>query len=231
MKTEAYVIFQNDEFVALNKPAGLLTIPDREGKEISLKEILKEKFGEIFTVHRLDKETTGVVVFAKNEKTHRQLSFLFEGREVEKIYLGLVLGKPLDTTGNIDAPIMEHPLKKGIMTINKKASANRSSGRGKPSSTDYQVLEVFRFYSWMQFQIHTGRTHQIRIHMKHAGNPIVCDPVYGDGKPVMISSIKKELQTFHRRRRTSNPVKAGLTFMETKFHTEQKAIQPGGSIT
>ena len=86
------IIFENEFLVAVNKPSGLLSIPDREGKEISLKQILQDKYGEIFTVHRLDKATSGVIVFAKNEDTHKQLSQLFENRETEKIYYGLVHG-------------------------------------------------------------------------------------------------------------------------------------------
>ena len=78
--------------------------------------------------------------------------------------------------------IGEHPVKKGVMTVVKK---------GKTSHTDFKVLENFRFFSWTQFRIHTGRTHQIRVHMKHIGNPIACDEVYGDGKPVFISDIKR----------------------------------------
>ena len=77
-------IFENDDLVAIDKPAGLLSIPDREGKEESLRSILVDKYGEIFTVHRLDKGTSGVIVFAKNETTHKQLSKLFEERETEK---------------------------------------------------------------------------------------------------------------------------------------------------
>jgi 23S rRNA pseudouridine955/2504/2580 synthase/23S rRNA pseudouridine1911/1915/1917 synthase len=181
MRIEDIIFFENDEFVAVNKPAGLLTIPDREGVN-GVKNLLKGKYGNIFTVHRLDRETSGVVVFAKDETTHKQLSQLFEGREVEKYYLGLVLGKPAIEKGSIDSGIIEHPTKKGMMAINKK---------GKASLTDYEVLESFRLFSWVRFQIHTGRTHQIRVHMKSIGNPIVCDELYGDGKPVLISSIKK----------------------------------------
>lgn len=180
---DQYLLFQNGDFVAVNKPSGLLTIPAREGNEPSLKGLLKQKFGAVFTVHRLDKETSGIVVFARNEEAHKQLSEAFEGREVEKYYVGLVLGKPALASGTIDVGIMEHPVKKGVMVANKK---------GKPSLTEYEVLQSYRFFSWVQFRIHTGRTHQIRVHMKSLGHPIVCDSFYGDGKPVLLSSFKKK---------------------------------------
>ena len=181
MRIDEHIIFENDDLIVLNKPSGLLSIPDREGKEISLKKILQERPGEIFTIHRLDKGTSGVIMFAKNEATHKSLSQQFQNRQTEKIYLGLIIGSPLNKKGTIDSPIMEHPVKKGLMVINRK---------GKESLTDYEVLEDLGPYSWVQFQIYTGRTHQIRIHMKDIGHPIVCDEVYGDGKPVLLSSIK-----------------------------------------
>jgi len=183
MKLEDHIIFENEQLVAVNKPAGLLTIPDREGKDISLKQLLKNRYDEIFTVHRLDKETSGLVVFAKTEDAHRNLSQLFESRETVKVYNGLVLGAPFESSGVINEPIAEHPTKKGLMTVYKK---------GKESITEFEVLDRFRYFSWMQFRILTGRTHQIRVHMKHLGHPIVCDALYGDGKPVYISAIKKK---------------------------------------
>lgn len=182
-KLKPEIIFENDYFAAVNKPSGLLSIPDREGKEISLKNILKEKYGNIFTVHRLDKDTSGVIVFAKNEQTHKYLSGLFESRETKKYYSGLVHGVPAHESGSVDAAIMEHPVKKGVMVTNKK---------GKPALTDYEVIEIFGNYTLMQFCIYTGRTHQIRVHMKHIGHPIVCDAVYGTAGPVLLSSIKKK---------------------------------------
>ena len=87
MKIRDILIYENEDFVVLNKPAGLLSIPDREGKETSLKKILQEKYSEIFTVHRLDKGTSGLIVFAKNEVAHKFLSLQFENRKTEKIYL------------------------------------------------------------------------------------------------------------------------------------------------
>ena len=183
MRIDEYILAEDEHLVIINKPAGLLSIPDRMGKEISLKSILLHKYDNIYTVHRLDKETSGIIVFAKQEASHKHLSQLFEGREVEKFYQGLVIGKPMEAAGSIEAPIMEHPVKKGMMVTNRK---------GKPSHTDYKVLETFKAFSWLQFQIHTGRTHQIRVHMKEIGHPIVCDELYGDGKPILISSIKKK---------------------------------------
>lgn len=185
MKVESIIVSETNDFIALNKPSGLLSIPDREGKDISLKKLLQEKYEQVFTVHRLDKDTSGLIIFARNEESHKHLSRQFEERQTEKIYLGLVLGSPPNTEGNIDAPIAEHPGKKGLMVINRK---------GKEALTDYRVLEDFGIYSWVQFQIHTGRTHQIRIHMKNIGHPIVCDELYGDGKPVLLSSFKSKFK-------------------------------------
>ncbi|MEP6845960.1 MAG: RluA family pseudouridine synthase [Panacibacter sp.] len=177
------IIFENEYFVAINKPTGLLSVPDRRQSEVSLKDILIQQYGNIYTVHRLDKGTSGVIVFAKNEVTHKQLSQLFEGRNVEKYYLGLVHGQIINEHGSIEAPIMEHPGKNGKMVIHQK---------GKHSLTDYEVLERFKLFSWIKLRIHTGRTHQIRVHMQHIGNSIVCDEFYGSGDPVLLSSLKRK---------------------------------------
>jgi 23S rRNA pseudouridine955/2504/2580 synthase/23S rRNA pseudouridine1911/1915/1917 synthase len=185
MKIAEFIVFENDDFIALNKPSGLLSIPDRKGIEISLKVLLKEKYGDIFTVHRLDKETSGLIVFAKNESTHKHLSLQFENRQTKKIYQGLVIGSLMDKKGSIAFPIMEHPALNGTMIVHRK---------GKESLTDYEVLEDFGISSWLQFQIHTGRTHQIRLHMKETGHPVVCDALYGDGKPVLVSSLKSKFK-------------------------------------
>lgn len=183
VKLKDLVLFQNDDFIAINKPSGLLTIPDREGKEPSLKSLLQAAFDNVFTVHRLDRDTSGLVVFAFNEHMHKHLSQQFEARETRKIYTGLVLGKPVQPEGTVHEPIAEHPTKKGYMTVWRK---------GKDSITAYKLQNSYRSYSWMEFRILTGRTHQIRVHMKHLGHPIVCDPLYGDGKPLYISQLKKD---------------------------------------
>ena len=184
-KLNELIVRETDDFIALNKPSGLLSIPDREGKEISLKVMLIEKYGRIFTVHRIDRDTSGMILFAKNEVAHRHFTAQFENRNTRKIYHGLVLGSPMPPEGSIDAPVMEHPGKNGTMVINRK---------GKEALTDYFTEDEFGAYSWMRFQIHTGRTHQIRIHMKNLGYPIVCDVLYGDGKPLLLSSLKSKFK-------------------------------------
>lgn len=175
------IIFENDHFVVVNKPAGLLSIPDREGVDISLKRILKDKYGEIFTVHRLDRDTSGIMIFAKDEVTHQFLSIAFEERNIEKYYLGIVSGVISEKKATIDAPIAENMARRGQMILHK---------RGKEAITDYEVQEEFGKFSLVQFRIHTGRTHQIRLHMQKIGHPIVCDELYGDGLPVLVSSFK-----------------------------------------
>ena len=217
-KSSFEIIFENDSFVVINKAAGLLSIPDREGIEISLKKILQGKYGEIFTVHRLDRGTSGVMVFAKNEEAHQHLSKAFEERAVEKIYIGIINGTLAEKKGTIDVPVMQHPSNNGSMVVNKK---------GKPSTTEYEELEDLGKFSLVQFRIHTGRTHQIRIHMKYIGNPIACDELYGDSKPVFLSSFKRKFN-LSKSEDEERPIlsrlglhswKLGFNDMSGKFHS------------
>jgi 23S rRNA pseudouridine1911/1915/1917 synthase len=180
------IIFEDEEVVVLNKPAGMLTLPDRQKDALpNLRTVLDKAYGKIFVVHRLDKDTSGIIVFAKNENIHRELSMQFEERAVKKFYVGLVNGQLMEKQGTVNVPIAPHPNGKGMMVWHRT---------GKASVTDYEVLEDFTLYSWLRFQIHTGRTHQIRVHTKYLGHPLVCDDMYGDGKPFLLSSIKRNFK-------------------------------------
>lgn len=182
MKTE--VIYEDDDIIAFNKPGGLLTIPHRFlHDEPSLVKIVEKKYGKLFVIHRIDKETSGVIIFAKNESAHRHYSLQFQNREVEKFYRAFSYGNPIQNEGDIISGIMEHPTIKGKMVINKK---------GKDSHSRYQVIQKWNGYTYYHIQIFTGRTHQIRVHLQSIGTPIICDSLYGNGNPLKLSDFKKK---------------------------------------
>lgn len=180
-------LYEDEEYIIVAKPPRLLSIADRYDASLpSVRGLLQTELGApLYVVHRIDRETSGVIAFAKTEAAHKHLSGLFERHEVGKFYAGLVLGTPSPEMGRIEAPIAEHPGTPGKMTVAK---------RGKPSVTDYRTVERWPLYALMQWQIHTGRTHQIRVHMSSIGHPIVCDELYGDGKPFLLSSIKRKFR-------------------------------------
>lgn len=184
MKPE--VVFENEQLVAFNKPSGLLSIPDRfDTQKANLLKLAESRYGKLFVVHRIDRDTSGLIVFAKDEETHRYMSSLFLSRNIDKYYLALVQGNPAQPDGSIRKGIMPHPTLKGKMVVN---------ARGKEARTDYEVLQNFAGYSLVKLQIFTGRTHQIRVHMHDLGYPVVCDPLYGKGSPVYLSEIKKKFK-------------------------------------
>lgn len=191
-----WILAERSDWVAIDKPSGILSIPDRLGKERSLKTWLAERYGTIYTVHRIDRDTSGLIVFARTPETQQALSTQFENRETEKVYLGIVSGCPSQATGRIEAPIAEHPARNGTMIIHRN---------GKSAHTEYTLIDRFPGYALLQFRILTGRTHQIRIHAREMGHPIVCDPLYGDGKPFLLSSMKKK---FHlsKKEETERPL-------------------------
>lgn len=179
------ILYEDEDLIVVNKPGGVLTIPDRFDPAIpALNKLVAAHLGqEVLIVHRLDRETSGAVCFAKNADTHKYLSKQFQEHQVEKLYAGIVAGTPNPAMGTIEASIKEHPGQPGKMMV---------AARGKPSKTDYRVVQSWPLYALIQFQIFTGRTHQIRVHMQAIAHPILCDPLYGDGKPFLLSSIKRK---------------------------------------
>ena len=179
------ILYHDENYVVINKPSGILSISDRHNTSIlSVVNELRKIYENIFTVHRIDRETSGCICFARNEHAHKFLSMKFEKREIEKIYYGIVHGSFEPANGVMQEGIMEHPHIKGKMIINAK--------QGKPSITAYHTSENFGLYSLVEYKILTGRTHQIRLHSANMGHPIVCDSLYGQTNPVFISSLKKK---------------------------------------
>lgn len=187
LRSRGIRIAHEDRFlIVLDKPAPFLVIPDRYDESIpNIYRILKDELGEIFVVHRIDKETSGLVVFAKSAEAHTRLSEQFEGREIGKVYEAIVRGRPERDQGMIDLPIREKI--RGLMSVDRK--------RGKPSITRYRVLRSFRGFAHLELRPETGRMHQIRIHLKAIGLPILCDSAYGGGEGFHLSEIKVGYRT------------------------------------
>ena len=174
------VLFEDDDLIVLNKPPGLVMHPGAGHREQTLVNALlhhcrslsgiggEERPG---IVHRLDKETSGCVVVAKNDETHRGLSAQFSDRTVQKSYLALVTGKLRKASGSIEEKIGRHPVHRQRMSV--------SSRRGREAKTDYRVLASGGDVSLLQCELHSGRTHQIRVHLHHIGHPVLGDKVYG----------------------------------------------------
>ncbi len=176
------IIYQDDDIIVVNKPSHLLSIPDRYRSDIpNVLKTLREQFPEVLTVHRLDKDTTGVLCFARNAAAHKHLNQQFENQHPTKVYWALVDGLVLDPEGTIDAAIAEHPTRSGMMYV---------QSRGKNSVTDYKVVEAFRHFSIVEAMPRTGRTHQIRVHLAHIGNPLAVDNLYGQRSQLFLSEIK-----------------------------------------
>jgi tRNA pseudouridine32 synthase/23S rRNA pseudouridine746 synthase len=165
------VLFENDDIIAVDKPEKLASIPERNRENVSLLRILCETMErKLYTVHRLDKQVSGVILFAKTPEAHRQLNLLFEHRQVHKTYMALVHGEIAGQRGVIDKPL--RCFGSGRM--------GEDIERGKPCRTEFYVLERMPGYTLVQVHPVTGRKHQIRAHFFGIGHPVVGDTLYGD---------------------------------------------------
>lgn len=136
-------------------------------------------------VHRIDKDTTGALIICKNDFSHNNIAEQLKAHSITRKYRAIVTGNFKEESGTVDAPIGRHPKERKKMAVNYK--------NGKVAVTHYQVLEQFKNYSYIECQLETGRTHQIRVHMAHIGHPLLGDTVYGSTK----TSMKLEGQTLH----------------------------------
>lgn len=173
----------DDDIIVINKTAGMLTIPDRFFKKaVSLKELLQNEYGEVFVVHRLDRETSGAIVFARNADSHRILNEQFSNHSVNKLYHAIVSGIINEDSFEIDIPIMPNPAKPGTMI---------PSARGKSASTLVRVKERYKFASWVECKLQTGRQHQLRVHFAAIGHPLLVDSIYGNNEKFYLSTLKR----------------------------------------
>jgi RluA family pseudouridine synthase len=187
MKTSSHftIIYEDKYIIAVNKASGVSVGGDRwdDSKERLDRLVELHLNQKVFTVHRIDRETSGLVIFAKNEEAHRRLSLAFEGRDITKRYIAIVQGRPLWQEMACDLPLIPNGNKQHMTIVDKY--------RGKKSYTCFKLLGSTGNYSVLEVLPETGRTHQIRVHAAALGFPIVCDSLYGKDKPVLLSAIKK----------------------------------------
>jgi 23S rRNA pseudouridine1911/1915/1917 synthase len=180
---EIETIFEDEWIVVINKPANLLVLPDRYDQSIAnLYHLLRNRYKDIFVVHRIDRETSGLIVFAKKEESHRGLSQQFQSRSVQKIYRAICTGEFSGETGTIDFQLAPSRNSKGKMKIDQQ--------HGKEARTNFKVLERFDDYSYIEAKPETGRTHQIRVHLSAINLPILGDSLYGREDRFYLSQIK-----------------------------------------
>ena len=185
------LIYADDDMIAVNKAAGLLVAADRWDIEAPRLDLLIQKelpqiaplCQKLYAVHRIDKDTSGILLYALNAEAHRALNTAFQDREIKKTYRLLIHGRVQEEQFTVDLPLRADGDALHRTVVDKR--------RGKEAITHFTVLETFRQFSLLEARPVTGRTHQIRAHLAAAGYPIVCDSLYGSGKPVLLSELKQ----------------------------------------
>jgi 23S rRNA pseudouridine955/2504/2580 synthase/23S rRNA pseudouridine1911/1915/1917 synthase len=199
MKHQIEIIYQNENILVVNKPAGILVIPDRDICESEtlvgiLKNHLKQK---LWVVHIIDRDTSGILVFAKNHETYRNISLQFENSKVRNKYIALLSGVLEENQGTVKKPLII------------SGRDVRIDIAGKESITDFKVLENFRSYTLVSVLPLTSRRHQIRIHFWSLGHPLAIDGEYGTSDPIFLSSFKRNYKI--KKGKTENPLISRLT--------------------
>ncbi len=190
------IVYEDENMAVINKPSGMLTHPTELELENTLVNALLYKFGENLSdangyfrrgiVHRLDRNTSGLLMIAKNNETHEYLANQIKERLIEKKYLAIVKGSLKQDLGVIDYPIGRNPNQPSKMAVVEG---------GKPSLTLFKVLERFQDATYLELDLKTGRTHQIRVHLSHLHHPIVNDSLYGGGS-FKVKTQEQVLQSY-----------------------------------
>jgi tRNA pseudouridine32 synthase / 23S rRNA pseudouridine746 synthase len=187
-KPENCVIYSDDTIIIANKPAGLLTIPDGYNRDLPyLRSVFENLFGNIWVVHRLDRDTSGIIILARTKQAHANLCEQFKLRKINKQYHALVEGCPDWIQIKVDLPLLVNGDRQHRTVVNHQ--------RGKPAITNFQVNESYNRYSLIIAEPHTGYTHQIRSHLYAIGFPIIADTLYNPAyrKSANLSEVSSNL--------------------------------------
>ncbi len=177
------IVFEDDDIIVINKPSGMVVHPAPGNESRTLVNALlyhcKGSLSGINgvirpgIVHRIDKDTSGLLVVAKNDESHVFLSSLLKDHGIKRVYHAIVVGHYKENSGTVNAPIGRHPVDRKKMAV---------VAGGREAITHYEVIEEYPSFTYARFQLETGRTHQIRVHTSYIGHPIIGDEVYGGGK-------------------------------------------------
>ena len=177
------IVYEDEDIIVINKPSGMVVHPANGNESGTLVNALlyhcKDSLSGINgvirpgIVHRIDKDTSGLLVVAKNDESHIFLSSLLKDHGIKRVYHAILVGHLKESSGTVDAPIARHPVDRKKMAVVKG---------GKESITHYQVICEYPSFTYAKMELETGRTHQIRVHMSYIGHPIIGDTVYGGGK-------------------------------------------------
>jgi RluA family pseudouridine synthase len=230
---EDRILTEDEFFIAVRKPAGQLVVADRFGRE---KSILLHEVGEylrarghqvdesgrdLYPVHRLDRDTSGVVLFAKNQEAHRRLSQLFESRQMKKVYWTLAAGIPEWDTCLCEVPLSRAEGKKG------RGRALVDLSRGKEAVTEFSVRERLGDIAWIEARPHTGRLHQIRVHLRVLGHPILFDKNYCDEtwQSTLAPELPVQRMPLHARSiRFTHPFTGAEVFLECPMDPDMRDL-------
>ncbi|WP_462137160.1 RluA family pseudouridine synthase [Candidatus Mycalebacterium sp.] len=190
------VIFEDDDIAVINKPAGIVVHPGAGRKSATIANALAHRYSNLSKiggaqrpgiVHRLDKDTSGVIVVAKNDVCHAAIAAQFAGRSVRKEYSAIVLGEMKESSGVFSSKIGRSP-------SNRKKMSGKNPVKARDSITEWETVEILRGWTFVKIKPKTGRTHQIRVHFAEAGHPVACDPLYGGKNPPGASGLSKVLR-------------------------------------
>lgn len=229
------VVYEDADVIVVNKAKGMVVHPAPGHPDGTLVNALLYHCGGTLSgiggtlrpgvVHRIDRDTTGLVIAAKNDFAHQRLAEQLRDHTLSRVYRCIVVGNPREEAGTVDAPIGRHPADRKKMAVLPLHSA-ACPGRARKAVTHWRVLERLRGCAYLECRLETGRTHQIRVHMAYTGHPVLGDPLYGKEIPGLRGQCLHAIELRFVHPRTGNPITLSCPLPEA-FARELKKLEPG----